>query len=64
MGDLCSIPGLGRSPGEGDSYPLQYSGQQNSMDHKELDMTEQLSLHLSFPSLRGRLSGLNPHARH
>ena len=27
MGDLSSIPGLGRSPGEGKGYPLQYSGQ-------------------------------------
>ena len=26
------IPGLGRSPGEGKGYPLQYSGQENSMD--------------------------------
>ena len=25
MGDLGSIPGLGRSPGEGNDYPLQYS---------------------------------------
>ena len=25
MGDLCSIPGLGRSPGEGTGHPLQYS---------------------------------------
>ena len=25
VGDLSSIPGLGRSPGEGNSYPLQYS---------------------------------------
>ena len=31
-GDLGSIPGLGRSPGEGNSYPLQYSGLENSMD--------------------------------
>ena len=31
-GDLGSIPGLGRSPGEGKGYPLQYSGLQNSMD--------------------------------
>ena len=30
--DLGSIPGLGRSPGEGNSYPLQYSGLENSMD--------------------------------
>ena len=32
MGDLSSIPGLGRSPGEGKGYPLQYSGLENSMD--------------------------------
>ena len=31
-GDLGSIPGLGRSPGEGKGYPLQYSGLENSMD--------------------------------
>ena len=44
--DLGSIPGLGRSPGEGNGYPLQYSGLENSMagysswGHKELDTTE------------------------
>ena len=31
-GDPGSIPGLGRSPGEGKGYPLQYSGLENSMD--------------------------------
>ena len=31
-GDLGSIPGLGRSSGEGKDYPLQYSGLENSMD--------------------------------
>ena len=31
-GDLSLIPGLGRSPGEGNSDPLQYSGLENSMD--------------------------------
>ena len=31
-GDLSSIPGLGRSPGEGNGYPLQYSGLENSMN--------------------------------
>ena len=46
-GDLGSIPGLGRSSGEGKGYPLQYSGLENSMDcivHgvAELDMTEPL----------------------
>ena len=32
MGDLGSIPGSGRSPGEGKGYALQYSGLENSMD--------------------------------
>ena len=32
-GDLGSIPGLGRSPGEGKGYPLQYSGLEKSMDY-------------------------------
>ena len=30
-GDLGSTPGLGRAPGEGKGYPLQYSGLENSM---------------------------------
>ena len=32
VGDLSSISGLGRSLGEGKSYPLQYSGLENPMD--------------------------------
>ena len=32
-GDLGSIPGLGRSPGEGKGYPLHDSGLENSMDY-------------------------------
>ena len=47
-GDLGSISGLGRSPGEGKGYPLQCSGLKNSRvspwGHKELDTTERLSL--------------------
>ena len=31
VGDLGLIPGLGRPPGEGDGYPLQYSRLENSM---------------------------------
>ena len=31
-GDPGSIPGLGRSPGEGNGYPLQYTCLENSMD--------------------------------
>ena len=50
-GDLGSVPGLGRSPGEGKGYPLQYSGLENSMDYspcgrKESDTAEQLLLTL------------------
>ena len=32
VGGLSSIPGLGRSPGEGKGYSLQYSGLENSRD--------------------------------
>ena len=51
--DLGSIPGLGRCPGEGTSYPLQYFGLENSMDMdstwgpKESNMTEQLPRHFT-----------------
>ena len=33
-GDLDLIPGLGRLPGEGNDYPLQYSCLENSMDRR------------------------------
>ena len=56
-GDLGSIPGLGRSPGEGNGNPLQYSCLENPMDREawwatvhgvthESDKTEQLHFHL------------------
>ena len=51
-GDLGSIPGSGRSPGEGNGNPLQYSCLQNPMDrgyspwgHKGSDTTLQLNHH-------------------
>ena len=55
-GDARSIPGLGRSPGEGNGNPLQYSCLEHSMDRgawwatvhgvaKSWDDTEQLSMH-------------------
>ena len=37
--DLGSTPGLGRSPGEGNSYPLQYSGLKNSMGRRAWQAT-------------------------
>ena len=50
MGHVGSIPGLGRSPGEGKGYPLWYSCLENSIDCRvhgvtKSDMTEWLSLH-------------------
>ena len=58
-GDLGLIPGSGRSPGEGNGNPLQYSCLENPMDgwalvgysswsRKESDMTEQLHFHFHF----------------
>ena len=48
VADLGSIPGLGRSPREGNSYPLQYSDLENPMNcvvcGVTRDMTERLSL--------------------
>ena len=46
VGNLGSIPGLGRSPGEGKGYPFQYSGLKNSMDcivHEVTKSRKQLS---------------------
>ena len=39
-GDLGSIPGLGRSPGEGHDHPLQYSGLENFIDCKVHEVTK------------------------
>ena len=53
VGGLGSIPGLGRSPGEGNGHLVQCSGLENSTDSpwgcKELVTTERLSL--SLPEL-------------
>ena len=48
-GDQGSIPGLGRSPGEGNSTPLQYSCLENPTGAKELDTAERLTVPL-FPN--------------
>ena len=58
-GDLGSIPGLGRSPGEGKGYPLQYSGLKDLYSpwgRKESDMTKWLSLPAAE---RAFLQGMN-----
>ena len=59
VGDLSLIPGLGRSPGEGSIYPLQYSGLENSIDcivHgvAENQAPEQLSFWLVFRCCCGK----------
>ena len=41
-GDPDSIPGSGRSPGEGNGYPLQYSCLENSMDWEALSILIQI----------------------
>ena len=55
VGDLGSIPGLGRSPGEGKGYLLQYSSLENSTDCKVHGVTKSLTqlsnLHFHFLSL-------------
>ena len=46
VGDQSSVPGLGRSPGEGHGNPLQYPGLENSMDciiHRVAKSQTQLS---------------------
>ena len=55
VGDLGLIAGMGRSPGEAEGYPLQYSGLENSMDYMvhgvlKSDTTGPLSLsgHFTF----------------
>ena len=51
-GDPGSIPGLGRSPGGGKGYPLQYSGLENSMDYTVHGVTKsRIQLSLSVFSL-------------
>ena len=58
-GDLGSISGLGRSSGEGNSYPLQYSGLENSMDcivqGAAKSRTQLSNFHFTFILYMGKL---------
>ena len=47
-GDLGSIPGLGRSPGEGNNYPFHYSGLENSMDFIVHEVTKSRTQLIDF----------------
>ena len=63
-GDLDSIPGLGRSPGEGKGHPLQYSGLENSMEYtvhavaKQWQPTPVLSWKIPWTEEPGRLQSM------
>ena len=71
-GDACSIPGSGRSPGEGNGNPLQYSCLENPMDTgawwatvygvTELDMTEHTGTLLGFNRQHFKVVSLCPGA--
>ena len=67
VGDLGSIPGLGRSPGKAKGYPLQYSGLENSMDcivygvaKSQTQLSDSLlhSLNIHFPSVSAATKSL------
>ena len=73
VGDLGSIPVLGRSPGEGNGNPLQHSCLKNSMDwragyspwgHKEPDMTEWRHSPFTIRREWGPLSSCRAQASH
>ena len=67
-GDLGSIPGLRRSPGEGNSYPLHYTGLENSIDsvvHGVAKSRTQLSdFHFIYNLLALREAHFPPPPRH
>ena len=51
VGDLGSIPGLGRFPGEGNGYPLQYSGLQILWTEAAVHGVTKSRARLTFTSL-------------
>ena len=59
VGDLGLTPGLGRSPGEGKGYPLQYFGLENPMDSivhlVSKSWTRLRNFHFTSPLLSGLL---------
>ena len=59
VGHLGSIPGLGRSPGEGNGFPLQYSGLEKSMDYRVHGVAKSWTLlsDFHFTSLQNFQSG-------
>ena len=47
-GDLGLMPGLGRFPGEGKDYPVQYSGLENSMDYNDYIRLSNFHFHFQY----------------
>ena len=70
-GDLGSIPGLGRSPGEENSYALQYSGLENSINcivywvtksHTRLSVVETCRAHAVYvPTVLAPIPACGPY---
>ena len=64
VGDLGSIPALGRSPGEEKGYPLQYSGLENSVDcivhriSKSRTLLSEFHFHLTFLILSSTVTSI------
>ena len=50
--DVGSIPGLGRSPGEGNGNSLQYSCLENPMDRGDWQATQSVGLQKSWKPLK------------
>ena len=69
VGKLSSVPGLGRSPGEGKGYPLQYCALENPMNcivpgvaKSQIQLSD---FHKLFPSFSNALQAQSqPHLRH
>ena len=61
----AGVPGLGRSPGEGEDYPLQYSGLENSMNYtvqwvakSQIQLSNFLFFHFHYSTSLGLFSNL------
>ena len=64
MGDLGSIPGLGRSPGEGNGNPFQYYGLENPMNRGAWQVTQLKRLSTPATVLRRNERGQEPEEGH
>ena len=63
-GDQGSIPGSGRSPGEGNDNPLQCSCLENPMDRGAWWATVKTDTHTHFPNVNLSLASIKEHSDH